>query len=35
MPAFAIPVWVWLNAAILIAAFAFVLGRVSGENAHH
>jgi len=35
MPAFAIPVWVWLNAAILVAAFAFVLGRVSGESVRH
>ncbi len=33
MPALFIPVWAWLNAVILIAAGAFVWGKLSAESA--
>lgn len=33
MPANFIPVWAWINAVVLIAAGAFVWGKLSGEAA--
>jgi hypothetical protein len=31
MPVLLIPVWAWINAVVLIAAGAFVWGKLSGE----
>jgi hypothetical protein len=31
MPVLIIPVWAWINAVVLIAAGAFVWGKLSGE----
>ncbi len=33
MPVLFIPVWAWINAVVLIAAGAFVWGKLSGEAA--
>jgi hypothetical protein len=33
MPVLIIPVWAWINAVVLIAAGAFVWGKLSGEAA--
>lgn len=35
MPALEIPVWIWLNAVVLLAAAAFALGRLTGEGSAH
>ncbi|MBX9758098.1 MAG: hypothetical protein K2Y29_04920 [Beijerinckiaceae bacterium] len=34
MPVLLIPVWAWLNAVVLIAAGAFVWGKLSSETTH-
>jgi hypothetical protein len=34
MPVLLIPVWAWLNAVVLIAAGAFVWGKLSAETPH-
>jgi hypothetical protein len=35
MQKFEIPLYIWLNAMVLIAAGAFVWGKVLGEAANH
>lgn len=35
MQKFEIPLYIWLNATVLIAAGAFISGRILGEAAEH